>query len=139
MTTTRAELLDALAAICALRPSVRFGQLLSNLASLAELRPEAAWIVDDERLLNEAREELASLRARRPDPSAPGRAELFAALGRLASDADADRLGEAVAGLVAGPGPSTPTERAGRLWEVEDEELLDALHARLGTGRLVGH
>jgi hypothetical protein len=140
MTATREELLDALERLCDLRPSVRFGQLLSNLASLAEMRPEAVWLVEDDRLLAEARDELAGLRERRVDPHAPSRVELFEALRLLDSRVGGERLGETIAGLVNAPGPSaTPLEQAGRIWEIEDGELVEAIHSRPGIGPTVGN
>jgi hypothetical protein len=59
------ELLRALDELHDALPDMRFGQLVSNLATLARgPEPESVWDVEDEELLAAAREQLRSLRAR---------------------------------------------------------------------------
>jgi hypothetical protein len=66
MTTTRAELLKALAELSEECPEMRMGQLIANLATLArEPVVEAIWDAEDEELLAAARRQLEVFRARR--------------------------------------------------------------------------
>ena len=64
---TRRELLRVLDELSAQCPDVRFGQLMSNLATLAKgPTVEAIWDAEDEELLQAAKQQLAIFRARRP-------------------------------------------------------------------------
>ncbi len=61
----RRELLRVLDELSAQCPDVRFGQLIANLATLAKgPTVEAIWDAEDEELLQAAREQLATFRAR---------------------------------------------------------------------------
>jgi len=62
---TRRELLRVLDELSTQCPDVRFGQLIANLATLAKgPTVEAIWDVEDEELLQAARQQLAIFRAR---------------------------------------------------------------------------
>ena len=62
---TRRELLRVLDELSAQCPDVRFGQLLTNLATLAKgPTVEAIWDTEDEALLQAARRQLEIFRAR---------------------------------------------------------------------------
>jgi hypothetical protein len=56
MTTTRTELLNCLSELSETAPNLRLGQLVANLATLAQgAKAEAIWDADDEELLAAAR------------------------------------------------------------------------------------
>jgi hypothetical protein len=56
MTTTRGELLTLLTELSELAPELRLGQLVANLATLAQgAKVEAIWDAEDEDLLTAAR------------------------------------------------------------------------------------
>jgi hypothetical protein len=56
MTTTRGELLTLLTELSELDPELRLGQLVANLATLAQgAKVEAIWDAEDEDLLTAAR------------------------------------------------------------------------------------
>jgi GAF domain-containing protein len=60
MTTARGELLRVLGALSVEADELRFGQLMANLATLAQgARVEAIWEAEDEELLQAARRLLA--------------------------------------------------------------------------------
>jgi len=60
--TTRREILDRLARLSELAPDMRFGQLIANLATLAEGPwDETLWNLEDEKLLAAARQLVADL------------------------------------------------------------------------------
>jgi hypothetical protein len=62
---TRDELLTVLTEVAKQAPDVRFGQLITNLAYMAEGPSQsAAWDVEDDRLLEAARRLLARLESR---------------------------------------------------------------------------
>jgi hypothetical protein len=60
MSQNRADLLRVLAELSELHPEMRLGQLVANLTSLVDLGPGAVWDVEDEALLEAAREHLES-------------------------------------------------------------------------------
>lgn len=65
MTTTREELLTCLTELSAVAPDLRLGQLVSNLATLAQgAKIEAIWDAEDEELLAAARRLLEHYRSR---------------------------------------------------------------------------
>ena len=69
MTTTREELLAWLAALSDAAPDLRLGQLVANLAMLAQgAKVEAIWDAEDEKLLAAARRLVEHYRA----PHEPG-------------------------------------------------------------------
>jgi hypothetical protein len=56
MTTTRGALLTLLTKLSDEAPDLRFGQMIANLATLAQgAKPEAIWDAEDEELLAAAR------------------------------------------------------------------------------------
>ncbi len=66
MTELRKELLRLLAALSEADPELRLGQLITNLATLAQgAKPEAIWDADDNELLNAARRLLGHYQARK--------------------------------------------------------------------------
>jgi hypothetical protein len=60
MSQSRTELLLALGELSEIHPEMRFGQLVANLTSLVDLAPGGVWDVEDEALLEAAREHLES-------------------------------------------------------------------------------
>jgi hypothetical protein len=65
MTTTRGELLTCLAELSEAAPDLRLGQLVANLATLAQgAKVEAIWDAEDEELLASARRLLEHYRSR---------------------------------------------------------------------------
>jgi hypothetical protein len=63
--TTQDELIDALAELRQALPSMRLGQLLANMATVARgATPDAIWDVDDDELLAAIRWQLHELAAR---------------------------------------------------------------------------
>jgi hypothetical protein len=65
MTTTRQELLTCLTELSEVAPDLRLGQLMANLATLAQgAKIEAIWDAEDEELLMAARRLLAHYRSR---------------------------------------------------------------------------
>ena len=64
------ELLEALAELRVALPTMRLGQLLANLATVAR-GPErgAVWDIEDDELLGAARWQLAQLAARAAEPA----------------------------------------------------------------------
>jgi hypothetical protein len=65
MTNTREELLACLTELSAIAPDLRLGQLVANLATLAQgAKIEAIWDAEDEELLAAARRLLAHYRSR---------------------------------------------------------------------------
>ena len=65
MTATRQELLECLSQLSEAAPELRMGQLVANVATLAQgAKPEAVWDAEDEELLSAARRLLAHYRAR---------------------------------------------------------------------------
>ncbi len=65
MTTTREELLTCLNELSELAPDLRLGQLVANLATLAQgAKVEAIWDAEDEELLVAARRLLEHYRSR---------------------------------------------------------------------------
>ena len=66
----RAELLAVLAQLCERYPGWRFGQLVANLASWAD---QEIWDVEDEQLLEAARQHLEQLTP--PAPLASSRTD----------------------------------------------------------------
>jgi hypothetical protein len=66
MTTTRTELLACLAELSEAAPELRLGQLVANLATLAQgAKVEAIWDAEDEEFLTAARRLLDHYRARK--------------------------------------------------------------------------
>src|SRR5207237_9138388 len=79
MTTTRSELLRLLGELSEQAGELRFGQLVANLATLAQgAKVEAIWDAEDEELLGAARRLLAHYRQR---DSTAGEASAAADLG----------------------------------------------------------
>ena len=69
------ELMVVLAEVTRLMPDMRFGQLITNLAYMAEgPSHSAAWDIEDDRLLESARDFLSKLEAREA-PAAVGTAD----------------------------------------------------------------
>ncbi len=65
MTQPRKELLQLLAELSEVDPELRLGQMITNLATLAQgAKPEAVWDAEDEALLAAARRLLGHYRAR---------------------------------------------------------------------------
>lgn len=65
MTPTRDELLSCLAELSRVAPELRLGQLVANLATLAQgAKVEAIWDAEDEELLRTARRLLDHYRSR---------------------------------------------------------------------------
>jgi hypothetical protein len=65
MTTTREELLACLTELSEIAPDLRLGQLVANLATLAQgAKVEAIWDAEDEELLIAARRLLEHYRSR---------------------------------------------------------------------------
>jgi hypothetical protein len=65
MTTTREELLACLTELSETAPDLRLGQLVANLATLAQgAKPEAIWDTEDEQLLAAARRLVEHYRSR---------------------------------------------------------------------------
>lgn len=70
MTTTREELLSCLTELSELASDLRLGQLVANLATLAQgAKVEAIWDAEDEELLVAARRLLEHYRSRDATPS----------------------------------------------------------------------
>jgi hypothetical protein len=64
MTTTREELLACLAALSEAAPDLRLGQLVANLATLAQgAKVEAVWDTEDDEMLAAARRLVEHYRA----------------------------------------------------------------------------
>jgi hypothetical protein len=65
MTSSRQELLAAIAELSQVDPDLRLGQLVANLATLAQgAKVEAIWDAEDEELLAAAKRLLERYRAR---------------------------------------------------------------------------
>jgi hypothetical protein len=65
MTVPRTELLRVLAELSELCPEMRLGQLIANLATLAQgATVESIWDAEDDELLAAARQQLKVVRAR---------------------------------------------------------------------------
>jgi hypothetical protein len=65
MTTTREDLLSCLTELSEVAPDLRLGQLVANLATLAQgAKVEAIWDAEDEELLGAARRLLEHYRSR---------------------------------------------------------------------------
>lgn len=65
MTTTRSELLTLLAELSEAEPELRLGQMIANLATLAQgAKVEAIWDAEDEELSSAARQLLDHYRRR---------------------------------------------------------------------------
>jgi hypothetical protein len=65
MTTTRSELLELLSELSQRAPDLRMGQLVANLATLAQgAKAEAIWDAEDEELVVAARRLLEHYRSR---------------------------------------------------------------------------
>lgn len=65
MTSSREELLRLVGELSDVDPSLRFGQMLTNLATLARgPQVESIWDCEDEELIEAARRLLARLRER---------------------------------------------------------------------------
>ncbi len=65
---TKKEILQKLGAICALTPDVRFGQMIANLAFLAEDTSEQTlWDIEDEDLLRVMERHVADLAEHQPN------------------------------------------------------------------------
>jgi hypothetical protein len=65
MNAPREELLRLLAELSDVDPELRLGQLIANLATLAQgAKPEAIWDAEDEELLAAARRLLGNYHAR---------------------------------------------------------------------------
>ena len=65
MSPVRQEVLQILAELSEVAPEVRFGQLIVNLSYMARgLTNEAIWDMEDEELLEAAREHLKQWRSR---------------------------------------------------------------------------
>ncbi|HEY7328828.1 MAG TPA: hypothetical protein VH592_14390 [Gemmataceae bacterium] len=65
MTTTREELLTCLAELSEVAPDLRLGQLVANMATLAQgAKVQAIWDAEDKELLAAARRLLARYRSR---------------------------------------------------------------------------
>lgn len=63
--TTHEDLLQTLRELHGLLPEMRFGQLVSNLATVARgPEAESAWDVEDDELLEAARQQLQALTGR---------------------------------------------------------------------------
>lgn len=135
--STRVRLVEAIGGLLKFQPHVRFGQLVSNLASLVEMAPEAIWTVQDAPLLTEASDLLATLRSRGEDgecgtgESRETLLKLIADLGDVHPGVPFGKLVANLAGL-ARLSMST-TELSANTWEVEDDELV-ALFSRFGEG-----
>jgi hypothetical protein len=68
--TTREELLACLTELSEVAPDLRLGQLVANLATLAQgAKVEAIWDAEDEELLMAARRLLEHYRSRNTTPS----------------------------------------------------------------------
>ena len=68
MTTARTELLSLLGELSEEAGELRFGQLVANLATLAQgAKVEAIWDAEDEELIDAARRLLAHYRQRGSD------------------------------------------------------------------------
>lgn len=66
MTTTRGELLTCLTELSESAPDLRLGQMVANLATLAQgAKVEAIWDAEDEELLAAARRLLEHYRSRK--------------------------------------------------------------------------
>jgi len=64
---TRRQILDRLSRLSELAPEIRFGQLIANLATMADGPwDETLWNVGDEKLLQAAAEFVAELERRHP-------------------------------------------------------------------------
>jgi hypothetical protein len=150
------ELLRAIAELCEIFPELRIGQLLCNLTTLIELAsiemaPDAVWLVEDDLLLDEAARfligQLERLGLRPPSflaqqfvqasEGAPltnhRRLNLLIALRDCGLRYPQLRFGQMVADLVAlAKKPATTQDWAGAIWDIEDEELLDAVQNHLG-------
>jgi hypothetical protein len=62
-TTTHEELLQTLRELHEALPDMRFGQLVCNLATAARgPEPESTWDVEDDELLDSARQQLEAVR-----------------------------------------------------------------------------
>jgi hypothetical protein len=139
MSSTRTDLLQVIADLCRIDPKMRFGQLICNLASLVDLTPEATWTVEDGPLLAEARDHLESqiLRLGSPTthlPADPTRFELLAAIREYVDRCPGAPFGRVVADLVASSKePMSDIDRAGAIWDVEDEELLATIRHHLAS------
>ena len=65
MTDSRRDLLTLLAELSESDPELRFGQLIANLATLAQgAKPEAVWDAEDDELVSAARRLVEHYRAR---------------------------------------------------------------------------
>jgi hypothetical protein len=65
--TTRQQLLERLTHLSELAPDIRFGQLIANLATMADGPwDETLWNMEDEKLLGAATQFTADLGQRRP-------------------------------------------------------------------------
>lgn len=65
-TTTRPELLRLLGELSAEAPELRFGQLVANVATLAQgAKPEAIWDAEDDELVTAARRLLGRYQQRK--------------------------------------------------------------------------
>lgn len=65
MNAPRDELLTLLAELSEADPELRFGQLVANLATLAQgAKPEAVWDAEDDELITAARRLLGHYQAR---------------------------------------------------------------------------
>lgn len=68
---TRTELLQVLVELSEVRPEVRFGQLVVNLATMARgAEIESTWDIEDDELLAVAVGHLEALSHRLPEPTA---------------------------------------------------------------------
>jgi hypothetical protein len=69
MQPVRQEVLKVLSELSEVAPEVRFGQLIANLSYLARgLANESIWDMEDDELLEAAREHLKAWRSRREVP-----------------------------------------------------------------------
>lgn len=73
MNGTRQELMQILDEASAAMPTLRFGQLVANLVFVAKGTAESAdiWDIEDEELLNAAREQLTRMREQTALPASP--------------------------------------------------------------------
>jgi hypothetical protein len=136
-TPIRRDLFRLLAHLCEVFPSMRFGQLVSNLAGFVEMTPEAVWTIEDQPLLAMA-EELLKGQVERLDLGGPPpltdqiRLDLIAAIQEYGERFPDVPTGRLIADLVAlFKEPTSVQDWAGTIWDVEDQDLLDTVRTRL--------
>ena len=136
----RLKLLEVVSQLRRILPSMRFGQLVCNLAGLVDASTDAVWAVEDESLLAEAEDFLGAqvlrlgLSSRSPsdrelidgkhcDADREAGGDIPAVAWCLDRFADR-RFGEVVAALVAREKrPESPADWAASIWDVRDDDL----------------